>query len=96
MYDNKNVDYRHSYYKNLNILNMQKWMPYLRNLYYVVLVLYLVSLLIFNRDRPILEKIKSFIMVAVITNMYVMKLIVSFILFMYYKIQHLLPSLFMY
>lgn len=96
LYDNKKVDYRHSYYKNLSITLMQKWEPYLFRIYVVVMIVYLVALLAFQHNRPVTEKIKSFIGVAVITNVYVLKILLSALFLLYTKLNVIVPKLFMY
>jgi len=96
MYDNKNVDYRHSYYKNLSITTMESWKPYFINFYLFVLVLYAVALLLFQREVPFTEKIKKFVFVAIITNVYLLKLLVSFLLLLYTKSTNYLPKILMY
>jgi hypothetical protein len=96
LYDNKNVDYRHSYYKNLSITTMQKWKPYFINFYFFILVLYAVALVIFQRQVSITEKIKKFVFVAIITNVYVLKVLISFLIVVYNKLKGYIPQIFMY
>jgi hypothetical protein len=96
LYDNKNVDYRHSYYKNLSITTMQKWKPYFINFYFFILGLYAIALVLFQRQVSITEKIKKFIFVAIITNVYVLKALISLLVVVYNKLNGYIPQIFMY
>jgi hypothetical protein len=96
LYDNKNVDYRHSYYKNLSITTMQKWEPYFFRFYIGALVIYAVVLLAVHRNMSYTEKTKSFLWVAVITNVYVLKMVASALFLLYTNMSDKLPKLFMY
>lgn len=77
-------------------MSMQKWEPYLFKTYVVFMVVYLIALLVFQRNLPVTEKIKSFIWVAIITNVYVLKMLFSILFLLYAKLNDILPKLFMY
>jgi hypothetical protein len=96
LYDNKNVDYRHSYYANLNITTMQSWQPYLTKLYLFFLGIYALALLIFQRNSSWFSKIKSFLLVAFLTNVYVLKFFISVFIVCYTWLKLNLPKLFFY
>lgn len=96
LYDNKNVDYRHSYYESLNVTNLQAWQPVLYKVYGLFLILYAVSLVVFQQNQAWTEKAKQFVLVAVLTNVYVVKMLVSLIIVCYTWLKTKLPFLFMY
>ena len=96
LYDNKNVDYRHSYYANLNVTTMQSWYPYLNTLYYFFVGIYAVFLLIFQRNTPWLSKVTSFVFVLIVTNVYILKFIVSLLIVCYTWLTVNLPKVFFY
>ncbi len=96
LYDNKNVDYRHSYYANLHVTTMQLWQPYLKNFYLSILAIYAGFLLIFQRESSLITKIKSFVFVAILTNVYVLKFIVSLLIVGYAWLTVNLPKFFFY
>ncbi len=96
LYDNKNVDYRHSYYANLNVTTMQLWYPHLNKLYYIVLGIYALFLLIFQSTTSWLSKLQSFLVVVIVTNVYVLKFIVSLLIVCYTWLTVNLPKFFFY
>lgn len=96
MYDNKQVDYRNAYYENLSVATMQAWQPVLVKVYTGFLFLYAVFLFVFQSANPLKEKIKSFVMVAVLSNLYVLKFVVSVIILGYNHLKNSLPFLFLY
>lgn len=96
LYDNKNVDYRHSYYESVNVTTLQAWQPVLMRVYGLFLIFYAVSLFVLQPSQPWLEKIKQFVLVAIFTNLYVIKILVSVVIVFYTWLKSKLPFLFMY
>ena len=94
LYDNMNVDYRKSYYKNLDINSLEKWKPILMGLYYLLLLVFAISLMF--KSTTMIEKIKSFIVVAIASNMEVLKMVVILLVIIFQKIKEYAPNVFMY
>lgn len=94
LYDNMNVDYRKSYYKNMDIVSLEQWKPYLMTLYYLLLIVFAISLMF--KNTTMIEKIKSFIVVAIASNMEVLKMFVILLVIIFQKIKEYGLNVFMY
>jgi hypothetical protein len=89
-----NVDYRKSYYKNMDIVSLEQWKPYLMTLYYLLLIVFAISLMF--KNTTMIEKIKSFIVVAIASNMEVLKMFVILLVIIFQKLKEYGLNIFMY
>lgn len=81
-YDNMKVNNRKAYYESLNATHIQIWAPRLLILYIVCYII-LVCIYIYKVSDTLVNKIMALVSFYVITNVYVLKFIILFIIYIY-------------
>jgi hypothetical protein len=82
-YDSIKVNYRKAYYESLNANNIQMWTPRLQILYLVCYVILSGIYFYKVKDTTLIKKIMVLLSIFIMTNVYVLKFIILFIIYLY-------------
>jgi hypothetical protein len=81
-YDNIKVNYRKAYYESLNTTEIQEWTPRL-NIFYTICYIILVCIFLYKSTDSWMKKIMTLLLILILTNAYVLKAIILFIIYVY-------------
>lgn len=81
-YDNVKVNYRKAYYESLNTTSVQAWTPILQMLYMICCIIF-IGIFLYKNTDSLIKKILTLLLILTITNVYVLKFIILFIIYLY-------------
>ena len=81
-YDKVKVNYRKAYYESLNTTSVQAWTPSLQMVYLIFCIIF-IGIFIYKNTDSLIKKILTLILILSITNVYVLKFIILFIIYVY-------------
>jgi hypothetical protein len=81
-YETVKVNYRKAYYESLNTTAIQEWTPKLQIVSLICYVLF-IGIFIYKNTDSWMKKLMIILSIYVITNVYVLKFIILFIIYLY-------------